>query len=72
MAAAQQALLAGLKTNKQLEQQLYRYQAELARLQQENRDEEDDSVDGTELNSEVYVRHFTREHGLMLIFCDAP
>lgn len=55
MAQAQQALLAELKTNKQMEQALYRYQADLTRLQQENRDEEADAVEVSELNSEVYV-----------------
>lgn len=53
MAAAQSALLASLKTNKQMEQSLYRYQADLARLQQENRDEEEEAVEVAELNSEV-------------------
>lgn len=53
MAQAQQTLLAGLKNNKQMEQAVYRYQADLARLQQENRDEEADAVEVSELNSEV-------------------
>jgi hypothetical protein len=53
MASAQASLLAGLKHNGQLEQTMYRYQAELARLQQELKDEEADAVEVSELNSEV-------------------
>ncbi|KAM0792360.1 hypothetical protein ACM66B_005040 [Microbotryomycetes sp. NB124-2] len=63
MQAAQAALLAGLKTNKQMEQALYRYQADLARLQQENRDEEADAADAAELNSDVLRIKMYRDMG---------
>ncbi|KAK4053849.1 hypothetical protein OIV83_001505 [Microbotryomycetes sp. JL201] len=63
MQAAQAALLAGLKTNKQMEQALYRYQADLARLQQENIDEEADAADAAELNSDVLRIKMYRDMG---------
>jgi hypothetical protein len=44
-----------LKQNGELEQGLYRYQAELARLQHELKDEEADAFEVSELNGEVFA-----------------
>lgn len=43
------------KQNNELEQMLFRGQAELERLHQELKDEEADAFETSELNSEVYV-----------------
>lgn len=53
MTGMRQARLATMKANSELEQQVYRLQGELERLQQELKDEEAEAVDALELDSEM-------------------
>ena len=55
MTGMRQARLATMKANSELEQQVYRLQGELERLQQELKDEEAEAVDALELDSEMSV-----------------
>ncbi|SCZ97055.1 BZ3500_MvSof-1268-A1-R1_Chr4-2g06959 [Microbotryum saponariae] len=60
-----QQLFTGYKKNSELEQNVARLQAELARLQQELRDEDADVVHVSELNSEVLRLSLYRNLGFM-------
>lgn len=55
MTGMRQARLATMKANSELEQQVYRLQGELERLQHELKDEEAEAVDALELDSEMLV-----------------
>lgn len=55
MTSLRQSRLTEMKANSEREQQVYRLQGELERLQQELKDEEAEAVDALELNSEVCV-----------------
>ncbi|KAK4058798.1 hypothetical protein OIO90_000244 [Microbotryomycetes sp. JL221] len=64
MIQAQQSLLISLKTTKQIEQALYKYQADLNRLQQDNAEEEQQSLDpAVQLDSDVLRLKMYRDMG---------
>ncbi|GAA5863806.1 hypothetical protein JCM1840_005773 [Sporobolomyces johnsonii] len=63
LGAMLQARVTGMKANSELEQQVYRLQGELERLQQELKDEEADAVEVAELNSEVLRIKMYRDMG---------
>ncbi|TKA56266.1 hypothetical protein B0A53_01558 [Rhodotorula sp. CCFEE 5036] len=65
MTGMRQARLATMKANSELEQQVYRLQGELERLQQELKDEEAEAVDALELDSEILRIKLYRDMGFL-------
>ncbi|GAA5887174.1 hypothetical protein JCM3774_005345 [Rhodotorula dairenensis] len=65
MMGMRQARLATMKANSELEQQVYRLQGELERLQQELKDEEAEAVDALELDSEILRIKLYRDMGFL-------
>ncbi|BGO97572.1 hypothetical protein RTG_01511 [Rhodotorula toruloides ATCC 204091] len=65
MTSLRQSRLTKMKANSELEQQVYRLQGELERLQQELKDEEAEAVDAMELNSEVLRIKLYRDMGFI-------
>ncbi|BGP05902.1 hypothetical protein JCM10049v2_001721 [Rhodotorula toruloides] len=65
MTSLRQSRLSKMKANSELEQQVYRLQGELERLQQELKDEEAEAVDAMDLNSEVLRIKLYRDMGFI-------